>query len=174
MVKTEEKEIDGIRFIVTGFPAIPALHMKARLGLVIVPAFTQLLSGSGAEIFKKGTKALDTKMEDVLPLIGPAIETLLTKITPDEFTSICVALMKGTIVVLPERDGAKAKKVELSRGDAAFNEVFSGDLATLYKAIWFVLQVNDFFGLGGIGKLAGIFERAKALLNPGSNLPPEN
>ncbi len=162
MVKNEEREIDGIRFFVTGFPAFDALFMKGRLGVILAPAAAEIISKFGAGAFSKGGKALDMTAEDALPVIGPAIGTLMGRLKPEEFATICVDMFKGTQAVITGPD-SKPKKVDLTKGGkAAFNEVFSGDLNTMYKAIWMVLQVNDFFGLGGIGKLAEIFDRTKA------------
>lgn len=169
MIKTDEREIDGIRFIVTAFPAWDALHLKARFGVILAPTVADLIARFGSDAFKNGGKITEMDVDQVLPMLGPAITNLMTSIKPDEFVSICTTMFQNTIAVLP---GPPLKKVDMTKGGKqAFNEVFTGEINTMYKAMWMVLQVNDFFGLGGIGKLAGIIGQAKAKLAPASDPP---
>lgn len=146
MLESKEKVIDGVTFQVTPFPAFPALIMKARLAAVVVPVLGKAAPELMA-IAKTGGENVDLGGIDVTKIL-PALEALATRLKPEEFAKLCFDLLAGTSAVV-DADKGKAEKVSIV-SEAAFNRVFDDRLATVYKAIWFVLETNDFFGFGGI------------------------
>lgn len=161
MVQTQEETIDGIAFTVTEFPAMKALALKARILGLVGPAFARIVGSIDPALLKEGVKV--TSLD--LAQLAPAIDALVGALTPEHFSRLCLDLMAGTIAITSEG------KHELSRGEAAFNQVFSGQLETLYKALWFVLQVNRFFGLAGFGKMAATFVQKTKPPKTGSAKP---
>ena len=160
MIKNTQKTISGYSFHVTEFPAFTAIKIKARIARLIGPAFGGLL-GAVSKL-DKGKKASDMDIS----ALAPAIELLAATLDPEAFANLCLELMSGTVAVIENQ------KYELANVDQ-FNKAFTGRLDLMYKVIYFVLEVNDFFGLSSIGKAAGVFGQTK-LPNPGSNLPKES
>jgi hypothetical protein len=139
ILKPTEKTIDGLAFTVTQFPAMRALILKARLAKVLAPGLAEILSLFGGKM-PEG-KALDIDAA----ALAPAFSALAMKLEPAEFAGLCKDLFGTTFVVL---EGTKFDLDSTEKMD----HVFTGRLETLYKGLFLVLQVNDFFGFGGIGK----------------------
>lgn len=158
MVKSQEKaiEYEGERFTfyVNQLPAMPALQMKIRLLKVLGPSITELIKSLGG----KGVR--DRLADQDISGFAPVIESLAGTLDPEVFGKLCLDLFKGVQVI-----GA-GKKHEPEK-EEGFNTLFSGRIPLMYQGLLFVLQVNDFFGLGAIGK--ALF--TKKAPTPGSTAP---
>lgn len=130
-IQTREKEIEGAVYTVTQLTARRALRLKAKLIKMLGPVVAQIFitaSEKSADIEKKDN-------------IVKAIELLGGNLDEISFENIIVELLQGV-----RKDG-----VELQ--PAIIDLEFAGDLVTLYKVIWFVLEANygSFFTMLGIG-----------------------
>lgn len=157
MIKYSQKTIDGVAFHVTQHPAFQALKLKAKLARLLGPGFSGLLLALAQG---KAKKAADMDIAELAPAFGKLAETL----DPDAFANACLELMANTLAV----EGKQ--KFELVNPHA-FDQLFTGRMGLLYKAMHHVLEVNDFFGLGGIGKVLGA--RASTPDSKPDSLPPK-
>lgn len=128
MIETREKIIDGSTYSVTQLPARRALRMKAKLIKIFGPVLAQL--------FVSATSKEAGNMDFV-----KAIELLGSHIDENSFEQICMELLVGV-----RKDGMELQP-------ATIDLEFAGDIAGLYKVLWFVIEVNysNFFVFLGIG-----------------------
>jgi hypothetical protein len=158
MFAAKEKEIDGLKVVVTQWPARKALTTKLKLIRIIGPGLGELVGG-----FKgKGeglASALDSDMN--MERFTPALEKLLSALSEEMFMSLVITLMSSV----------RVNDVDMS-SEKEFNMQFAGSLESFYKIVWFVLEVNygSFFGESGIGNLKGMMEK----LTPSSPMPQKN
>jgi hypothetical protein len=150
MREAKTKEIDGIQFSVTPFPAIEAFKLKAYLLKKFAPAFSQILEMVNG-IPKGGTVFDITFNGDV---ITKAVKELITQLDEEEFTALLRRLLQN-VCAKTSVDG-KALELYFTKDtfEASLDIVFSGSLFTVYPVLLFVLEANfpDFFGkMGGIG-----------------------
>lgn len=126
MIQTIDKIINGSSYSVTQLPARRALKMKARL--------IKLFGPSMAQFFLSFDKKSDEGFVK-------AIEKLSLTIEENTFEAICVDLLVGV-----RKDG-----MELN--PQLIDMEFAGDLESLYRVLWFVVEANysNFFSLIGIG-----------------------
>lgn len=159
MIETKEKIIGSAVYTVTQLPARRALKLKAKLLKMFGPALTQLFLMSQEDQEKKAEEMSPEELMGQLS-ISPVdkykiqdmrngsfvrgVQLLVSNLDEKTFDDLCMELLQGV-----RRDGA-----ELTAG--AVDQVFAGDLTSLYSVLFFVLEVNyaDFFGLGGIGSLS--------------------
>lgn len=141
-IQTVTREIDGTTFHITEFAVMRALPLKVRLGVILAPALGEVLAAFDGKVPEKG-------MDMDVASLAPAINALAKGLKPDEFASICRDLFTATSAIV---DG---KRIDVVGTDAAMDAVFGGRIETMYRAIWAVLDVNRFFGLGSIGKAIG-------------------
>ena len=127
MIYTKEKTIDNHTIMVTSYPGRRALTNKTRLIKLLGSSFARLFSDDQSEF----------------EMLGTAIDILVEKISPDEFTRFMMELLCSTRI-----DG---KEID----ETTFYNEFSGNLPFMYKILWFTLEVNygNFFADGGIGKI---------------------
>jgi hypothetical protein len=128
MIKTQEKVIAGHTILVTQYPGRKALTYKARI--------VKLMGSSIARLFSEGKQfSFDT--------FTPAVDELLEKLYPEDFTAFVLDLLQSTRI-----DGKEISS-------QVFDMEFAGDLPLMYKILWFTLEVNygSFFGEAGIGKI---------------------
>ena len=145
MIETKKKSIDGDEYAVTQFPARRGLNLKIRLVKVLGPA---LAEAAGALNLSAGAAALE--QAGINPwFLGQAVSRLVEGL--DSSTGeLVLELLSQT------------RKNNRELNEAAFDLEFAGKYLTLYKVLGFVIQVNGFFGQGGIGTMA-------AALNPMAN-----
>lgn len=137
MIETKEKKIGESNYSVTQMTARRALRMKARLLRLFGPSLAQMFLPGG-----------DSPMKGMAFSKGDAVkavESLACGLEDSVFDRLVVDLLSGV-----RKDG-----VELT--EAIIDHEFAGDLGTLLKLVWFVLEVNfsSFFGESGIGDLFG-------------------
>jgi hypothetical protein len=156
LIKPIEKEIDGLKVTASQFPGMRGLVIKARLAKLLAPGVAELLAVFGGKM--PDGKALEMDAA----ALAPAFSALASKLEPTEFANLCRDLLATTTIVM---DG----KVWQIQSDAEFDHVFTGRTETIYKVIFLVLQANDFFGLGGIGK--ALSRKAPEAKPPAENSP---
>jgi hypothetical protein len=132
-IQSLDKEINGSIYTVTQFPARRALKIKAKLIKIFGPIFAQVFLSIDT---KKADK--DQKNDFII-----AIEMLSNTLDPNEFENLIVELLQSS------------RKSGMELTTAIIDLEFAGDMSSLYKLIWFVIEVNfaDFFALMGIGHL---------------------
>ena len=142
MIETKKKTIDGAEYGVTQFPARRGLALKLKLIKLIGPA---LAEAAGALSGNSGTGSFqDTEMDPWF--IGKAVSSLVEGLGEDT-GELILDLLSMT------RKNGKELTGEV------FDQEFAGDYLTLYKVLAFVIQVNGFFGKGGIGTLTAAMQQ---------------
>lgn len=131
MQRTQERNIDGIAYVCSQFPATKGLKMLHRVGRFISGPLSAL-----AGDLKPGQKvsALDMSTES----LGKAIEAFFDSCDENTFENTVKDLLTSTT-----REGRPIN----------FDIDFAGQLGHLMKVLAFVLEVNfkDFFsGIGGL------------------------
>lgn len=132
-LKYEEVEIDNIKFGTTQFPAMRSLELMGKLVQTIGPALGVI-----------STADPNTPLEQLAPVLAGALSNL----KPAELGTLALEILAGTSATV-ETDGKFRRLDIMSKKD--FDEVFSGRLMTMFKAVLHALQVNyaDFgFGSG--------------------------
>lgn len=137
MIETKEKEIDGATYAVTQFPGRKALTLKVRLLSVVGPS---LLSTIGA--VKGGTGEVE------IDSLGGAAQKLVDNLSKEGAVNLVMELLSST-----RRDGHEITP-------QLFDMEFAGKLDTVWKVVWWVLEVNygSFFAGKGIG-IGSILDR---------------
>lgn len=121
--KTETKEIDGVEYSVTQWPAETALLNKMKLIKIFGASLGLLISGLDM------AKDAEIDLSDVD--FSGAIAKIFESTDPEELVSI----LKSCIVGVACND----KRIT----NSSFTELFSGDsLSSVYKIFIFVIQVN--------------------------------
>jgi hypothetical protein len=142
MIETKEKSINGATYAVTQMTARKALRMKARL--------MRLFGASLAQMFLPGSDKPMEGMAFSKDEAVKALQSLAMSLDDDVFEKLVVDLLSS------------ARKDGIELNEHVIDLEFAGDLMTLLKVVWFVLEVNfaSFFGESGIGNL---FEQTKPL-----------
>lgn len=154
MIKTERTTIDGREVIVVQLTARRSLALKTKLIKLLGPAITKLLAGS------KGAPKLEKEID--LNQLSPAIETLVSQLDPTVFFNLVVECLSNTRVSVNTPDQPLTM---LDVTEQTFDTIFSGELVTMYKVLWFALRVNyaDFFGMKGIGDIISQYPMTQKL-----------
>lgn len=167
MLETREVFIDNRKVSVTQLPGRRAQRLLTRLLKMLSPSLGMLVAnvneGTSKKKSKKNTKsvtqqALDTevKAED----IGRALQNLSTVLDPDDMINLHFEILASTRIQ-ESKDSSNMLEVN---NDENYDLLFGGCGLFLYKVIVFTLKVNysDFFGIGGIGKIAGVLNTPAA------------
>jgi len=135
MIETIEKTIDGKKYSITQMTARRALRMKAKL--------MKIFGSSLAEIFLPSSDEPISGLGFSKKEAVSAMTNLALQLDDSTFDSLIVELLSNV----------RKEGVELTESVIDFE--FAGDLFTLFKVIWAVLEVNfgSFFGESGIGTL---------------------
>ena len=145
MFQTKSKEIDGIEFKVTQFPATEAYGIKRKLTGIVAPLILSLLG-------ENSTKTMLDANIDMAKLSG-AVQNAFESLPENEFVGLLKRLTKN----VEAHTTLNEKPVVLQLSDENhFDLCFTGKTFTIYPLLIFVLEVNfpDFFGKvkGGIGQ----------------------
>ncbi|MCK5609858.1 hypothetical protein KAR91_48750 [Candidatus Pacearchaeota archaeon] len=150
-IETQEREIDGHKYTVTSFGGIEGTKIKSVLLKHLGPAaFSFGVVGSVSE---KGF--LETNIDPMM--VAQLFEGLFSKLDENQYVTFILRLLSNT-----RRDN-----IELSKD--VYNAEFAGEYRSLYKVLFFVLEVNykkSFFVEGGIGELV---KKIKALIPQDKN-----
>jgi hypothetical protein len=145
---TKTKNIDGIEFTATQFPALEAVRLKAYLLGKFGPALAELLGMFANGITGKGSIAdmnLDSK------LLADAVEKLMANLSEEEFVALLKRLFR-LVTAKGSRDGKPFVCAFTSDDDASFEAsfelAFKDRTFSIYPVILLVLEANypDFFG----------------------------
>lgn len=159
MIETKEKTIGNAVYTVTQLPARRALKLKAKLVKMFGPALTQIFLTSQDVEEKRPDEMTTDELANQLSVsavdkykiqdmrkgsVVRGVQLLVANLDEKTFDELCMELLQGV-----RRDGS-----EMTAG--MVDQVFAGDLSSLYAVLFFVLEVNyaDFFGLSGIGSLS--------------------
>lgn len=144
MIETKTKVIDGLTFTSTQLPPLKAYPLSARVAKILLPVFSKLLS---PDLKFGDAEAFLAQHPDKLI---PVIEPLLSALGEKENEDLPLKLLAGTTVQVPDEAG-QLSIIHLGTPEA-FNRAFQGRGLTLYKAMWFAVEVNfaDFFA--GVSK----------------------
>lgn len=129
MIESRSKVINGSAYTVTQLPARRALRLKTRLVKMFGASFSAFISA----------------MSDPNSTItmSQIIELLTPRLDESEFESLMMQMLIGV----------RKEGMELNEG--LIDVEFAGDLDSMFKVVWFVVEVNfaNFFSMIGIGKL---------------------
>lgn len=141
-VRTESREIDGLKVIVTQLPAMRAFAVFARMGKILGPALSELSGVGMGDLQNLGGKDIG--------VIGPFLSKLTAGLADD--LDLALEVLKSVEVVM---DGKKFALLD----EAAVNRAFSGRFMAMLATLKFALEVNfaDFLG----DKLAGLQEETE-------------
>lgn len=143
ILKTEKKIIDDSEYTVSQFTGREAFKIKLKLVKILAPIISSLISNFDA----KGKPILDSEID--FSKIGESISSLMNTMSEDEMIDFILRMLKNT------------RKDNLEITEQIFDVCFAGNLTTIYKVIYFVIQVNypDFFQAGAsIGNLTEKFQ----------------
>jgi hypothetical protein len=141
----KDKLIDTVPVRVTQLPATYANQLLTKVlkyfGSGIIQIIGQIKNLVAIPEVKNGKISIMDLDLDWKEISG-IINDFASKLTPEEWQEFCLKLLAYTDV--------NGKRIS---DDAAFNEVFTGKLLLMCKAIVFTLEVNygDFFAVSGIG-----------------------
>lgn len=142
MIETREKVINGSTYSATQLPARRALKLQYKLIKIFGSAISQVLLPSLSD--DKG------KVEGSTISLGidkRGISSAIMSITSQMDDACFESLIKELV------QGVRKEGRELT--DSFIDTEFAGDLSTLWKVIWFVLEINfdNFFEDLGFGSL---------------------
>lgn len=150
MSETKTKKIDDLTFHSTQLPPLKAYPLSARVAGILLPVLSKL-SESGL-VDMDPDKFLAQDASKILPVLAPLLEALAKKENED----LPQKLLMSTVVELPDASGDLTRLSLIT--PEAINRAFTGRGMTLYKAMWFAVEVNfrDFFA----GALSGAQTKA--------------
>jgi hypothetical protein len=161
-LEPKSKTIDGIRFVVTPFPAREAnrilITLTSYFGRPMASLAALFLRGDGSAPPDADGDELPTAAIDAL---GDAVRMLFQELDEDKADAL--------VTRLTSRTTANGQPI----ADAVFDVMFMGRLKLLYRVLAFVLEVNygDFFdGADALRQTVTGFTKSR----PGSmEAPPE-
>ena len=136
-IVAKDREIDEHKYTVTSFGAGEGVKIKALLMKYLGPSVFSMLALGGNE-----KSFFETDIDP--QIISTISDKLFNKLDENQYLNFILRLLATT-----RRDG-KEITYEL------FNMEFAGEYGSLYKVLFFVLEVNykeSFFGKDGIGNL---------------------
>jgi len=146
--KVRSKEIDGDKYTVTPFLGIEGFKVKTKLLSKLAPSI-----GGALGSIPPGSKSIGDV--DVGKVLGPGtLDRLADVLDERELTEFMLRLLKSTT--------CNDKEIT----EEFFNLHFAASFHTLWKVLFFVLEVNygSFFADGGIGQL--LVQAATTSTNP--------
>jgi hypothetical protein len=163
MREAKTKEIDGILFSVTPFPATEAFKLKAYLFKKFAPAAGEL-TGIMKDGLPQNGKVGDIKIDP--QVVSQTIEKLVSQLGEDDFIGLIKRLLKNVGAKLTVEGTSLELYFTDKTFDASLDIVFGGKTFSLYPVLLFVLEANypDFFGMVA-GNIGG---KIKAMVTSGS------
>ena len=141
MQTQKEKEIDGIKFVVTAFRAVEALRLKAYLMKKFGPAMGQAVGTFGSGLLdnsKIGGMKVDGNK------IAQTIEQLMVELGEDEYIAFIKRMFRNVVAHVNNKQFVFIE----SQFESSMDIVFGGRTFTIYPVLLLVLEANypDFFG----------------------------
>lgn len=150
-VETIKREIDGHEVEVTQFFAVRGFKIKQRVYKLILPVLGEFIGGAKGDIKEKDFLDADIDMQAVFPkAIAKVAETVDVK----QFFELLIDLFASTFV--------NGKQLD----EKYFNKLFVGKYNLVYKIAYAVVDINNFFDLGGIGSQLRDKLRKKTPVSP--------
>lgn len=136
MIRTEEREFDGVQVLSTQLDVIRQSRLLGRLGKLLGDSLAQVVVAL-ADVAAVGGKdaAMAALSKKNLADLAPAFTAAFERLDEAEHDQLLLRILAGTEVVV---DGKKSNLLALDK----INRAFDGRLATLYKVVWFALEVN--------------------------------
>lgn len=153
-LKEVKKAVAGGTLTVTQFPVLRAIRIGGRVAKVVAPVIAGLGGGIDLDGLVGGTAASNVNIE-LNKAIPGALRAVAETLDPDVFAAACQELLSGSDWV----DANGTEKIEFLE-PGSIDKVFGGSIPDLFLALRTVLEANDFFGLGAIGKLRGMVRAA--------------
>jgi hypothetical protein len=144
MQAATRKDIDGITYVSQPLPAREALAIGVQLLQVVGPTLATFASEDEREVDARLTAKA-----------GEAAQRLAEMLDDQKVIALVLRILKATERIDPETN----QKQQISDG-RVFDTVYMANLGEALKAIGFALEVNRFFGQGGIG---GVLDRLGSL-----------
>ena len=146
-IKSFPKEIDGVNYEVTQFPADEAIVIMTKLLEIFGTSVGNIVEGSVPK--NEAPKSiLDIDLD--FSAVGRAFSSLVMRLGEKHVADLFFRMLQGTHV-RSDQGGSFANQ----NGRVLFNNHFAGRLSSLVKLLVFIVEVNygDFFGGGDIGSL---------------------
>ena len=133
MIETKKKIIDGSEFMVRQYGARLGGRIKIRIAKLVGPALATMMDA------KKDQQSTNVQPE----ILEKALTTFMEGLSAEDYDSLIMQMIPGYVW-----------KDEKEITEKTFDSEFAGNYSTLYKLLWFILEVNygDFLELIGIGK----------------------
>lgn len=144
-LKVLDRPVAGGTLTVTQFPVLTAIRVGARVFKLVGPVLGAF--GVGVDFNGLAEGGLGDSKIDLAKALPKVLSTLAETLNPDQFGQLCQDLLGSAIWT----DGKV--KYELGSNPAYIDVVFCGSITDLFQALRLVLEANDFFGFGAIGKL---------------------
>ena len=146
MIETREKEINGKKYSAAQLPARRALRLQYKLIKIFGPALSLIFKPSLVQ-GESGSAVLSFGVDR--DSVASAIISVVSQLDESSYEALVTELLQGV------RCEGKELRPEL------VDMYFAGDLASLMKVLWFVLETNfeSFFGEGGFGSLFSSTEK---------------
>lgn len=149
-LKTEVRELDGIKFHINQFPARKCKKLEIRTIKILAPLLNIL----------EGVKSLDSDID--MGNITKSIKEILMNVDEDVFDQYMMDMVESTTAEIPNSKD-KEQKFFYLKDEKSFDFVFIGKGTTIYKLLVEIMKVNKMFFfelLGGGGlNLTGIFSK---------------
>jgi hypothetical protein len=150
LLKTKEKEIEGTNYIVTQFTGRKALKIKMKIVKMLAPIISSLTSS----VKTNDKSVMDSDID--FSVVGEAVSKLFEIMPEDDLIDFIIDMLSMT------------QKDNVLINSKTFEFDFVGNFTTMYKVLYFVIQVNypDFFQMGAsIGSLTDKFLNQKQIQN---------
>ena len=152
-IKTVEETIDGMEYSSTTLPARKGKAVLVKIAKLIGPSFAGLM-GSTAGAVKQDGEVDEDKLNAGLEggNMLKVVQALADSLDDKKIEALIFEILQSTVRRDPTAD--KPQWQEVSKPHV-FDEVYAGNFAEMFKAIFFALKVSlgSFFDEGRIGKL---------------------
>lgn len=129
-MKSEEREIDGLRVTVIKFNVLEGTKLKADLGALVGPAIAQV-----APLLEKGAAFGEMDVD----ALAPSVVTLFRNMKSSDIEPLLIKILRRTTVIKPDERGQMIK-IDLTSA-ADIDRTFDSEV-TMWKVVWFALGVN--------------------------------
>lgn len=149
-LKSEKKEIDGLKFEIIQFPARKSLKLEKRTLTYLAPMLSLL----------EGFSSLDNNIDMVH--VAKSIQNTLLNLDEEALESFIFAMLETTNIYTKNANGQE--QILKINNPEIFDYIFIGKNITVYKLLIEVMRVNKFAFfelLAGSGLLIDIFQSAK-------------
>jgi len=141
-LRSDDRIIDGTRFITTSLPVLDGLVLWAQLGKLAAPALSKLRSvdatGVASVLARLGKlEELDAALAgDIFAAFGPALTELFAKLEPATMRALARSMLASTTAIV---DGVKLRFAD---GDVAIDAAFGDRFGTFMKVLFWVGRHN--------------------------------